>query len=90
MIFYNIYDDRAWRPFINLNIGQTSLDKVKQKIWTGVFEPFYPLCTFGPPLSPNLVNKMREALIKEVRVGVTISRSSNNMQTKFKKKVFII
>jgi len=30
---------------------------------------------------------MREALIKEVRIGVTISRSSNNMQTKFKKKV---
>jgi len=29
---------------------------------------------------------MREALIKEVRVGITISRYSLNMQTKFKKK----
>jgi hypothetical protein len=68
-------------------LGNFSTDKEKQKIWNGLFEPFYPLCNFGPPLTPNLINKMREALIKEVRVGVTISRSSNNMQTKFKKKV---
>jgi len=62
-------------------------DKDRGKLWNGLFESFYPLCNFGPVLSPNLVNKMREALIKEVRVGVTISRSCNNMQTKFKKKV---
>ena len=64
-------------------------DKQKKKIWNGIFESFYPLANFGPPVSPNLINKMREALIKEVRVGVTISRSSLNMQTKFKKKVNI-
>ena len=71
-----------------MNIGPNPpTEKAKQKIWNGLFESFYPLSNFGPTLSPNLVNKMREALIKEVRVGLTISRSSNNMQTKFKKKV---
>lgn len=70
-----------------MNIYSAETDKSKRKIWNGIFESFYPLANFGPPLSPNLINKMREALIKEVRVGVTISRSSLNMQTKFKKKV---
>ena len=30
---------------------------------------------------------MIEALIKEIRVGITASRSGMNLQTKFKKKV---
>jgi hypothetical protein len=37
-------------------------------------------------LSPGLVNKMNEGLIKEIRVGITAARSGMNLQTKFKKK----
>ena len=86
-ILYDIYNENRWKPFIDMNIYSTETDKSKMKIWNGIFEPFYPLAHFGPQLSPSLINKMREALIKEIRVGITISRSSINMQTKFKKKV---
>lgn len=72
---------------INFNQAAMGSDGKDYKIWTGLFAPFYPLANFGPMISANLINKMREALIKEVRVGVSISRSSSNLQTKFKKKV---
>ena len=48
---------------------------------------FYSLTNFGPVLKPKVVNKMREGLMKEMRVGMTAARSGMNLQTKFKKKV---
>lgn len=44
------------------------------------------MTNFGPVLSPNLVSKMSNALVKEVRVGIAAARSGMNLQTKFKKK----
>lgn len=44
------------------------------------------MTNFGPVLSPGLVNKMTNSLIKEVRVGIAAARSGMNLQTKFKKK----
>ena len=56
------------------------------KIWRNKFENFYSMTNFGPVLSPGLVLKMTNALIKEVRVGIAAARSGMNLQTKFKKK----
>lgn len=77
-IKYNLYDNECWMPYIGLKSNQ---------IWRGKFEPFYSLSNFGPVYSPGLVNKMKESLIKEVRVGITAARSGMNLQTRFKKKV---
>jgi hypothetical protein len=77
-IKYNIYDNDCWRPYVTLN---------NDGIFRGRFEPFYSLTNFGPCYSPGLVNKMKESLIKEMRVGITAARSGMNLQTKFKKKV---
>jgi hypothetical protein len=76
-INYNLYEKEEWMPYITLKDDQ---------IWRGKFEPFYSPTSFGPVLSPNLINKMTESLIKEVRVGITAARSGMNLQTKFKKK----
>jgi hypothetical protein len=59
------------------------------EIFRGKFESFYSINKFGPVLSPGLVNKMIEGLIKEMRVGITAARSGMNLQTRFKKKVLI-
>lgn len=76
-IKYNLYDNECWRPYIYHS----------DTIWRGKFEPFYSLTNPGPCYSPGLVNKMKESLIKEMRVGLTAARSGKNLQTKFKKKV---
>jgi len=76
-IRFNIYDEDCWYPFINLKNG---------KIWNDKFEPFFSLANFSSQLSPNQVLRMRETLIREVRIGVTAARSGMNLQTKFKKK----
>jgi hypothetical protein len=76
-IKYNVYDREQWLPYVSLK------DNI---IWRGKFEPFYSLTNFGPVLSPGLINKMNESLIKEVRIGITAARSGMNLQTKFKKK----
>lgn len=75
-IKYNLYDKECWRPYI-LN---------GDSIWRGKFEPFYSLTNFGPCYSPGLINKMKESLVKEMRVGLTAARSGKNLQTRFKKK----
>jgi hypothetical protein len=77
-IKYNIYDKASWMPYIRLKA---------EKIWRGKFEQFYQMPNFGSPYSPGMVNKMKESLIKEVRVGIMASRSGMNLPTKFKKKV---
>lgn len=66
-----------WIPYINPK---------NDMIWRGKFEPFYSMSNFGPVLSPGLVNKMNEGLIKEMRVGITAARSGMNLPTRFKKK----
>lgn len=76
-IKYNLYDNETWRPYLIMN---------NDSIFRGRFEPFYSLTNFGPCYSPGLVNKMKESLIKEMRVGITAARSGMNLQTKFKKK----
>jgi hypothetical protein len=75
---YNIYDNQNWLPYVRFDNGD---------IFRGKFEPFYSVSNLGPVLSPGLVNKMRDSLIKEMRVGITAARSGMNLQTKFKKKV---
>lgn len=77
-IKYNLYDRECWRPYVSLSTDG---------IFRGRFEPFYSLTNFGPCYSPGLVNRMKESLIKEMRVGITAARSGMNLQTKFKKKV---
>ena len=47
------------------------------------------MTNFSNQYSSGLIHKMREALIKEIRVGITAARSGMNLQTKFKKKVSI-
>jgi hypothetical protein len=79
-IRYNLYDKDCFYPYLVLKNDQ---------IWRGKFETFYSLSNFGTPYSPGLVNKMKENLIKEMRVGITAARSGMNLQTKFKKKVKI-
>lgn len=44
------------------------------------------MTNFGPVLSPGLVVKMTNSLVKEIRVGIAAARSGMNLQTKFKKK----
>jgi hypothetical protein len=80
-IKYNLYEKNHWRPYFTLE---------RNNIWRGKFEPFYSLSNFGPCYSPGLVNKMKESLIKEMRVGITAARSGMNLPTKFKKKVNFI
>jgi hypothetical protein len=77
-ITYNLYDKSRWRPYITLP---------NDVIWKGKFDPFYSLSNFGPTYTPGLVNKMKESLIKEMRVGIAAARSGKNLQTRFKKKV---
>jgi hypothetical protein len=76
-IKYNLFDNETWRPYFFMN---------NDSIFRGRFEPFYSLTNFGPCYSPGLVYKMKESLIKEMRVGITAARSGKNLQTKFKKK----
>lgn len=44
------------------------------------------MTNFGPAISPGLVVKMTNSLVKEIRVGIAAARSGMNLQTKFKKK----
>ena len=44
------------------------------------------MSNFGPVISPGLVVKMTNSLVKEIRVGIAAARSGMNLQTKFKKK----
>jgi len=76
-IKYNIYQSECWYPYINLKNG---------KIWNDKFEAFFSMTNFSNQYSSGLIHKMREALIKEIRVGITAARSGMNLQTKFKKK----
>ncbi len=78
-ILYHIDDSSLWRPLFNLGNEKNN--------FKGTFDPFYSMTSFGPTYSPGLVNKMKERLIKEMRVGITAARSGKNLQTKFKKKV---
>lgn len=57
-----------------------------EKIWRGKFDHFFSMTNFGPAISPGLVVKMTNALVKEVRVGIAAARSGMNLQTRFKKK----
>jgi len=57
-----------------------------ESIWKGKFESFYSMTNFGPVLSPGLILKMTNSLVKEIRVGIAAARSGMNLQTKFKKK----
>jgi len=75
--FYNNFSD-CWLPYINLKDG---------KIWNDNFEAFYSMTNFTNQFSSGLIHRMREGLIKEIRVGITAARSGMNLQTKFKKKV---
>ncbi|MCQ2815995.1 MAG: C2 domain-containing protein [archaeon] len=68
-IKYNIYEKSKWYPYFSL----------KDKIWRGKFDAFYSLSNFGPVYSPGLVDKMVQALIKEMRVGIAAARSVNNI-----------
>lgn len=77
---YNLYDNTRWRPLFHTDNDNN--------IFKNKFEPFYSMTNFGPTCSPKLVNKMKESLIKEMRVGITAARSGKNLQTKFKKKVY--
>ena len=77
-ILYNIQDSSLWKPLFFADKGNQ---------FKGTFEPFYSMTNFGPTYSPGLVNRMKETLIKEMRVGITAARSGKNLQTKFKKKV---
>ncbi len=77
-IKYNIYDRTQWLPYFFLK---------GDKIWNGKFEHFYPLLNFGSSYSPGMINKMKDSLIKEMRVGIMAARSGMNLETKFKKKV---
>jgi len=77
-IKYNLYDRVSWLPYIRLK---------GDKIWRGKFEQFYNIPNFSSSYSPGVVNKMKESLMKEVRVGIMAARSGMNLPTKFKKKV---
>ncbi len=83
-IKYNIYEKSRWMPFFDLKDDHVCPGQ--DKIWRGCFDMFYSLTNFGPSFKPKMVNKMRDGLIKEMRVGITAARSGMNLQTKFKKK----
>ena len=76
LILYKIYS-KEWIPY--------AMHK-DDSIWKGKFENFYSMTNFGPVLSPGLVLRMTNSLVKEIRVGIAAARSGMNLQTKFKKK----
>jgi len=84
MIKYNIYEKSRWMPYFDLE--DEHISKGQDKIWTGNFDMFYSLTNFGPIFKPKMVNKMRENLMKEIRVGITAARSGMSLPTRFKKK----
>ena len=77
-IMYNLYDKNAWLPYFLLKGDQ---------LFRGKVEPFYSISNFGSPYTPSLINRMKDNLIKEMRIGITAARSGLNLQTRFQKKV---
>jgi len=76
-IKYNLYQKKEWIPYCHLK---------EEKIWRNKFQNFYSMMNFGSAISPGLIVKMTNALVKEVRVGIAAARSGMNLQTRFKKK----
>lgn len=68
---------KDWIPYFNCE---------NDKIWRGKFDHFYNMSNFNSALSPGLIVKMTNSLVKEVRVGIAAFRSGINLQTRFKKK----
>jgi hypothetical protein len=66
---YHIHMEENWMPFFD--VKDSTLSNKVEKIFTGTFDPFYSLTNFGNALKPKVVNKMRDSLIKELRVCIT-------------------